>query len=77
MPDPGGNRSHTTPEDRIRAQWKARKFDPRNETVHVVFMQMARTWRRPIAEIRNIIGYRGRTDWERQDPTDSGRDGEG
>jgi hypothetical protein len=45
-----------TRDDRIRAMWKARKYDARRESVHVVYMDIARTFKLPIREVREIIG---------------------
>lgn len=54
-----------TPEDRIRAEFKARKarLDYNANGLPVLFMALAKKWERPVTEIKNIVEYRGRTDW--------------
>jgi hypothetical protein len=56
----------TTEEDRIRAHYRGlkKRLDPSTGDLGVdVFMRLARQWKRPVAEIKNIVIYHGRTDW--------------
>lgn len=55
---------------RIRAHFKSLKrsygrdeWDGGRNSMATVFMALARHWRRPIREIKNIVAYHGRTDW--------------
>lgn len=52
---------------RIRAHYKAAKISVfrwnKNGTMSDVWMRLARRWKRPVREIKNIVHYHGRTDW--------------
>jgi len=59
-------------EDRIRRHFKSLKaaygrdeWDGGRNSLTTVFMHLARRWKRPIYEIKNILGVHGRTDWKR------------
>lgn len=54
-----------TETDRIRAQFKGMKKrrDFRDSGLPGIWMHLARQWQRPVREIKNIVGYHGRTDW--------------
>jgi hypothetical protein len=49
----------TTPEDRMFAFWKANRRNRYwwngDSYGHTIYMQMARMWKRPIREIKEII----------------------
>lgn len=51
----------TTPEDRIRNQFRGmkRRLNPRSENINGIIMRLARQWKRPCAEIRKIVGWPG------------------
>lgn len=47
----------TTPEDRIRAQFKAERNRSRyDETLSMIIFRLAQQWKRPCADIREIVG---------------------
>lgn len=52
-----------TPEDRIRAQYKAEKpsYYRDGYPISWLFMALARKWKRPVREIKRICGYQVRT----------------
>lgn len=55
------NENFSPEERRIWAHYKALKhrLDPRRESLGPnVFMVLARKWKRPVAEIKSVVGYR-------------------
>lgn len=49
-----------TPEDRIRAQYRAEKrYVTPNGGLPRLWMRLARQWKRPVKEIKAICGYVG------------------
>lgn len=57
--------SDTNPEDRIRAHFKGlkKRWDFRRDGLPGIWMLLARQWKRPVRDIKNIVGYHGRHDW--------------